>query len=110
MTSGFGRGGRGAALLKLLEQPVRRPGQQAQPSDDSDSGPQVQYHSPQGLYQVLMGYICSHFLLPSPLPPCTPTLHLRNMDLLAEGSPASRYLAQYWEIHITVTVCVCYIP
>ena len=31
--SGFGRGGRGAALLKALEQPIRRPGQP--PSPDS---------------------------------------------------------------------------
>ena len=45
--SGFGRGGRGAALLKLLEQPIRRPGQQAPPTNGSNgttSPPsQVQY-------------------------------------------------------------------
>ena len=35
MTSGFGRGGRGAALLKLLEQPVRLPGEQTTPTPDT---------------------------------------------------------------------------
>eukprot|EP00731_Ephydatia_muelleri_P025692 Em0017g775a len=34
-----GRGGRGAALLKALEQPVRRPGQQSVQSGDPVSGP-----------------------------------------------------------------------
>ena len=35
MASGFGRGGRGAALLKLLEQTPRLPGGQATPTQDS---------------------------------------------------------------------------
>ena len=37
---GFGRGGRGAALLKLLEQPMRLPGQtQATPTQQGGSSP-----------------------------------------------------------------------
>lgn len=35
MASGFGRGGRGAALLKLLEQTPRLPGEQATPTNDT---------------------------------------------------------------------------
>lgn len=37
--SGFGRGGRGQALLKALSQPVRRPGQS--PEEQQPTSPEV---------------------------------------------------------------------
>ena len=46
--SGYGRGGRGAALLQALEQPVRRPGderREEQPSVVPVSDIYFKYHS-----------------------------------------------------------------
>ena len=37
--SGFGRGGRGAALLKALQNPARRPGESSSPSQTSSQAP-----------------------------------------------------------------------
>lgn len=83
--SGFGRGGRGAALLKLLEQPVRRPGQQASPTDESDNVPQVCYG------HVLHVFVCELSPpVPSLLPLCIPIL-LQRVLMLAEDSPVLRY-------------------
>jgi hypothetical protein len=55
MASGFGRGGRGAALLKLLEQTPRLPGEQATPTEDS-SPQQTPYTHPPTTKHVGRGF------------------------------------------------------
>ena len=40
-SGGYGRGGRGAALLKALNQPVRKPGVSSPPHGDQQPSPTV---------------------------------------------------------------------
>lgn len=46
MATGFGRGGRGAALLQALSQPVRKPGEQNEPAASGDAPAPVPAVSP----------------------------------------------------------------
>ena len=53
--AGYGRGGRGAALFKLLEEPPRAPGAQARESEASGETTQRKTPSPPGPGHVPAG-------------------------------------------------------